>query len=82
MVRDLIDFIFQAIYLVLIIRIALSWIPHDRNHPIIEGIYKVSTPILKPFKDIIPPMGGIDISPIAAFFAIGFVKRALYYFIF
>ncbi|RAP33096.1 hypothetical protein DID75_03235 [Candidatus Marinamargulisbacteria bacterium SCGC AG-410-N11] len=78
MIIEILDLFFQAIYLVLIVRIALSWIPHDKQHPIIEWIYKVTTPILKPFQQMIPPIGGMDVSPIVAFFAIGFLKRILF----
>ena len=39
----------------------------------------VTRPILEPFRRIIPPLGGIDISPIVLFIAIYFVQRALVY---
>lgn len=75
----LLDFIFQALYLILIIRVLLSWIPHDAYHPITAFIYRVSDPILKPFQDIVPSWRiGIDLSPILAFFAIGILRRLVF----
>eukprot|EP01047_Picozoa_sp_COSAG01_P000245 COSAG01_NODE_4_length_55812_cov_1344.168109_7_plen_87_part_00 len=75
----LIDFIFQALYLVLIIRVLLSWIPHNTYHPLISPIYRVTEPMLKPFQNIIPSWKiGIDLSPILAFFALGIIRRLVF----
>ncbi len=62
--------------IVLIIRIVLSWIPHNANHPATVFLHKITEPILAPVRRIIPSIGGIDISPIIVFIALGFVKRA------
>ena len=71
--------LFQSLYLVLTIRILLSWIPHSPYHPIIQWIYKITDPILTPFQNIIPSHRiGIDLSPIFAFIAIGFVRDFLF----
>ena len=45
-------------------RLIISWIPHDPYNDIIRIIYKVTEPMLKPIRDIIPASSiGIDISP-------------------
>ena len=75
----LIDIVFQGLYFVLIIRVLLSWIPHNAYHPLIEPIYRISEPILKPFQNIIPSWKiGIDLSPILAFFALGILRRLVF----
>ncbi|MBT3261412.1 YggT family protein [bacterium] len=74
----IIDLVFQGLYLALIVRIVLSWIPHDESHPIIQFLYKITDPILRPFQNIVPSYKlGIDISPIFAFIAISIVRRLL-----
>ncbi|RAP38796.1 hypothetical protein DID80_02155 [Candidatus Marinamargulisbacteria bacterium SCGC AAA071-K20] len=79
----ILDTAFQAAYIILFIRILLSWIPHDRYHPVIEFIYKVTEPMLSPFRDIVPTYKiGIDLSPIFAFIAIGIVKNLVYFLLF
>jgi YggT family protein len=77
-----IDFAFQALYVSMLIRILLSWIPHDPFHPIISAIYKITDPILIPFRNMIPPIGGIDISAIFAFMALGLIQKLIYFFVF
>ena len=67
--------LFEVINIILIIRIILSWIPHNRYHPLIKIIYDVTEPILKPFRNMINPIQGIDISPIIVFVLLNFFKN-------
>lgn len=60
--------------LVLIIRIALSWIPHNPHNPAITFLYKITEPVLEPVRRVIPAIGGIDISPIIVFIGLSFIK--------
>ncbi len=60
----LIKGIFAILDLFVWARVILSWIPHDSNNEITQTVYKVTEPILKPIRDIIPSTSiGIDISP-------------------
>ena len=60
----LIKGIFAILDLFIWARVILSWIPHDPNNEITQIVYKVTEPIIKPIRDIIPSTSmGIDISP-------------------
>lgn len=48
------------------IRIILSWISQGNYNPATAIIATLTEPVLRPFRRIIPPMGGFDISPIFA----------------
>ncbi len=74
-IGGLISKIIGLYQLVLIIRVALTWIPHDVHHPAVVFLYKITEPILAPVRRVIPSIGGIDISPIVVFIGLGFVKR-------
>tara|TARA_B100001750_G_scaffold133151_1_gene105854 strand:- start:1122 stop:1364 length:243 start_codon:yes stop_codon:yes gene_type:complete len=67
--------LFEAVNIILIIRIILSWIPHNKYHPLIKVIYIITEPLLKPFKNMINPIQGIDISPIILFILLNFFKN-------
>ncbi len=62
--------------IVLIVRIVLTWIPHNPHHPAATILYKITEPVLEPVRRVIPSIGGIDISPIIVFIVLGFIKRA------
>ena len=63
---------------VMIARIVLTWIPHNVQHPAAQVLYKITEPVLNPIRKIIPPVMGIDFSPIIVFVALGFIKRMLF----
>jgi YggT family protein len=48
------------------IRIILSWISQGGYNPATAIIATLTEPLLRPFRRVIPPMGGFDISPIFA----------------
>lgn len=54
-----------------IVRAVMSWFvsPYSEN-PLVNGIRRITDPILRPLSDMLPSMGGVDLSPIVAFFAI------------
>ena len=56
--------IFAILDLFVWARVIISWVAHNPSNDIIRIIYKVTEPILKPIRDIIPASSiGIDISP-------------------
>ncbi|MCC6484229.1 MAG: YggT family protein [Armatimonadetes bacterium] len=65
---------------ILLVRVLMSWIPNvPRYNPIVRFLVDVTDPVLYPFQRLIPPekTGFLDLSPILAFFAIGFIQRLL-----
>lgn len=57
--------VFAVFTLVFIIRIVLTWYPQTQD---VQGplklIYWLSEPVLAPTRRLVPPLGGVDISPI------------------
>jgi YggT family protein len=76
MVGLLILFI-RAYEIVLLVRIILSWVPHDPYTPAVRWLERVTDPVLEPARRIIPPISGLDISPVLVFLALEFVQRVL-----
>ncbi len=69
MISRLINQIFYFYYILLILRIFLTWIPNiDWDSQPFKGMGAITDPFLNIFRGIIPPIGGaLDISPILAF---------------
>ena len=62
---------FLLTYFVLIIaRVIISWIANQSRHPLIPLIHQLTDPVLRPINKILPPMGGIDLSPLFALIAL------------
>ncbi len=62
--------------IVLLVRIILSWIPHNPHNSAATFLYKITEPVLEPIRRIIPSIGGIDISPIIVFVGLSFIQRS------
>ncbi|HRN68796.1 MAG TPA: YggT family protein [Promineifilum sp.] len=64
---DIINLVFGAFYVLLLAQIVLSWVRPDPWHPtwgpIIRFINGVIDPILNPIRRVMPPLGGLDFSP-------------------
>ncbi|WP_414542782.1 YggT family protein [Nostoc sp. CCY0012] len=62
----------------LIIRVLLTWFPTINwyNQPF-AALSQITDPYLNLFRSIIPPLGGIDLSPILAFLALNLVGGLL-----
>jgi YggT family protein len=62
----------------LIIRVLLTWFPSVNwyNQPF-AALSQISDPYLNLFRSIIPPLGGMDFSPILAFVALNIVGDIL-----
>ncbi len=69
MLTRFVNQLFYFYYILLIVRIFLTWIPDiDWDNQPYKIISAVTDPFLNIFRGIIPPIGGaLDISPILAF---------------
>ncbi len=76
-VISIINLIFRIYWIILLIRVLLSWIPHNPQNPIIKFIYEITQPVLGLFQRFIRPVGGFDFTPIIAFFALDIVRMVL-----
>ncbi|GCL43478.1 YggT family protein [Dolichospermum planctonicum CS-1226] len=62
----------------LIIRVLLTWFPTvDWSSQPFAALSQISDPYLNLFRSIIPPLGGMDFSPILAFLALNIVGDLL-----
>jgi len=79
--RNFLNLLFNALYLLIFVRVILSWLPNLQTSKLAEFVLEVTDPILRPIQKIIPSFGGIDISPIIAFLLLqllqGFVNGYL-----
>ncbi|MCA9825150.1 MAG: YggT family protein [Dehalococcoidia bacterium] len=54
----------------IIARALLSWFPIDQGSTVYQMLWRVTEPIIDPFRRILPQSGMIDLSPLAAIFGL------------
>ena len=67
----------RIIYWTLILGVILSWTAPTNSHPAIRLLQHMTDQICNPFRIFLPPMGGLDLSPILAFLIINFIYLAI-----
>ena len=55
----------------------LSWFQPKRTNPLVRALDAVVEPILYPFQKLIPPIGGISFSALAAMLVLEFLQRMI-----
>jgi YggT family protein len=70
--------IIDVYWWLLIIAIFSSWIPglNPYNQPW-RTLHALTEPVMAPFRQLIPPIGGIDLSPMILFLVLNFVRGML-----
>ncbi len=78
-VADYLSTLLLVYFVLIFIRIILTWIPRIPYNPVLNSVLKfvqdVTDPYLNIFRRFIPPIGMFDISPIIAIFVLTIVTR-------
>ena len=65
-IADLLALILTVFLIAIIIQVILSWINPGHYNPVIGLVNSIAEPALRPFRRILPNMGGLDLSPLFA----------------
>jgi YggT family protein len=76
-IKKLIFTLLMTYFVLIIARVIISWIANQSRHPLIPLIYQLTEPVLRPISRLIPPLGGIDLSPLFALIALRFLLLLL-----
>jgi len=74
----LLGWTFGLLRVALIVRVLSSWFPVSPYSPWIRWSYVCTEWMLRPLRSIVPMIGPIDITPLIAFFLLGFIQGALH----
>lgn len=77
-IAQILLFVLDIVWWILIVHIIMSWLINfqvlNMRQPLVAqiwyGINKLLEPIYRPLRRVIPPMGGLDITPIVVFIGI------------
>jgi YggT family protein len=74
---DLISLFLGVFLIAILIQVVLSWINPGTHNPVIGLVNTLAAPALRPIQKLIPPIGGLDVSPLFAMLAIVVMKMLL-----
>jgi len=73
----LVSWTFSILKIALIVRVISSWLPISPYSRWVLWSYRLSEPILAPMRRIVPNLGGLDITPILAYFLLSITESFL-----
>lgn len=71
----LLDFALSMYTWMILIRVLLSWVNPDPYNPIVQFLLRATDPVLEPLRRMIPPLAGMDVSPIVALFGLSLLQQ-------
>ncbi|EAR21366.1 YggT family protein [Nitrococcus mobilis] len=74
---ELLSMLLNLYLMAIIVQAVLSWVQPDTYHPAMLLLYSLTEPVLRPFRQVVPVIGGIDLSPLAALITIGVLKMLI-----
>ena len=85
---QLIDTVINLYIWALLIFIVLSWLVqfkviNSNNRAVylvMDSLYRITEPVLRPIRNLLPNLGGLDISPIVLVLALTFGRNLLFEF--
>ena len=74
---ELISLMLNIFLVAIIVQVILSWVGPRGYNPIVSLIYSLTDPVLRPVRRVLPPISGIDFSPLVVFLAMNLIKILL-----
>jgi YggT family protein len=67
-----VNLVCYALIILILVRVAFSWVSRDYRNPIYRFTYQITEPILRPVRNLLPGggMGGLDFSPMIVTFGL------------
>lgn len=66
-----------VIFIAIMVRVLFSWIEREPRNPVHLFSLRFTDPILAPLRRFIPPLGGFDLTPLIALFALSIIAQLL-----
>ena len=76
-IATLLIYALYAFLIVLFVRVAFSWVGPYPTNAVSRFAFRVTEPVLAPVRHRIPPVSGLDLSPLVVSVAVFFIIAAL-----
>ncbi|AGM40419.1 hypothetical protein SPISAL_01600 [Spiribacter salinus M19-40] len=71
---ELISLLLNLYLVAIVVRAILSWVSPNDYNPATTVLLSLTEPVIRPIRSVLPPVAGVDLSPLAAIIAIQVVK--------
>jgi YggT family protein len=72
-----IEFVFWVMDLAILLRVLFSWVNPDPYNTLVRLVYQITEPVLGPLRRVVPPLGGLDITPMIALVLLQLVRSLI-----
>ena len=72
-----IGMVINIYFVAILVSIILGWVAPGSYNPVVILLHQITEPVLKPFRKMLPSMGGLDLSPIFVFLSINVLQIIL-----
>lgn len=77
-IATVLDYVLNALWIILLINALLSWVRPDPNNPIVRFLDTVSDAVCEPIRRLIPTVvGGFDLAPLGVMLLVMFLRQFL-----
>jgi YggT family protein len=77
LIASLLIYALYALIILILVRVVFSWTNPYPNNSVYRFVFQATEPILAPIRRRIPPMSGMDLSPLVVTLAAYFVIAAI-----
>jgi YggT family protein len=67
----------NIVSLIVLISVILSWFPGARDNPMARGFLGMTDPVFDKIRQVVPPVGGLDLSPMIVILGLQMLKAVL-----
>jgi YggT family protein len=75
---QLLEMLYDILFYSILISAVLSWFAPRGYNPAIILLYHLTEPLLRAARRVVPPMGGVDLSPLIALIVLQFAKMIIF----
>jgi len=75
---ELLKLLINIYVFAILIQVIISWVNPGTYNPAVSLVYNLTEPVLRVVRNAIPPIGGIDLSPLVVLVGLQLVKMLLF----
>ena len=76
-IPDLVELTINIFLYSILIVVVISWVNPGSHNPAVAILYSLTEPVMRPARRLLPPMGGLDLSPMLVMIGLVLLKMLL-----